>query len=371
MDLHYKRIVVKVGTSTLTGGGSNIQPALMLDLVRQVVQLRSVGAEIILVSSGAIAAGRAALEHPIVDRHIPVKQMMAALGQPRLMEIYAQLFRIYQIPIAQVLLTRADLGRRRGYLNARNTLEALLSYKIIPVVNENDAVATEEIRVGDNDNLSALVANLVEADLLVLLTDQEGLYTHDPRSDPGAQLIEEITAPEIPEEIWEAAGGAQGALGTGGMRTKLIAADLARRSGTTVIIASGALPDVLPRITAGECIGTWFRPLESAFESRKRYILAGLKTSHGTLQVDAGAEKALRNGSSLLPVGVVAVKGRFDRGDTIQIVTAVGEALAVGLSSYNSKDAILLVGKKSEEIESLLGYTFGEELVHRNNLVLL
>jgi len=287
------------------------------------------------------------------------------------MELYAQLFRIFSIPVAQVLLTRADLGRRRGYLNARNTLEALIDQHILAVVNENDAVATEEIRVGDNDNLSALVANLIEADLLVLLTDQEGLYTSDPRSNPSAELIGEISSSEIPESVWESAGGTSTGLGTGGMLTKIKAADLARRSGTTVVIARGNEPDALKRVVGGERIGTWFLPLESTYESRKRYILAGLKTSHGTIRIDIGAAKALQNGTSLLPVGVTTVKGKFDRGDTIKVVDVQGNEVAVGLANYSSEDIGSLARKRSDEIEGLLGYTFGEEIVHRNNLVLL
>lgn len=366
-----QRIVVKVGTSTLTGGGKHIQPALVLDIVHQIADILHEDREVVLVTSGAIAAGREALNYPELPKHIPVKQMMAAVGQPRLMELYAQLFRIFAIPVAQVLLTRNDLGRRRGYLNARNTLEALLNKKIIPIINENDAVATEEIRVGDNDNLSALVANLIEADLLILLTDQTGLFTEDPRSHPEARLIQQIDSPEIPESVWEAAGGTATGLGTGGMLTKIKAADLARRSGTTVVIARGGDLDILKRISTGERIGTWFLPLESTFESRKRYILAGLKTSHGTIKIDSGASTALQKGNSLLPVGVVGVKGKFERGDTIKIVCVDGREVAVGLANYNSDDVTALCKKKSEEIEALLGITFGEEIVHRNNLVLL
>ena len=349
----------------------HIQPALVLDFVRQIAQVQGDGCEVVLVTSGAIAAGRESLNYPELPKHIPVKQMMAAVGQPRLMELYAQLFRIYNIPVAQVLLTRTDLGRRRGYLNARNTLEALLSQKILPIVNENDAVSTEEIRVGDNDNLSALVANLIEADLLILMTDQDGLYTSDPRVDATAKLINQISSAEIPDEVWEAAGGTSTGLGIGGMLTKIKAADLARRTGTTVVIARGSEVDAIKRITLGEQIGTWFQPIESAFESRKRYILAGLKTSHGTIKIDTGAANALKNGNSLLPVGVVGVKGKFDRGDTIKVVDGEGKDVAVGLANYNSEDVAALSRKRSEEIESILGYTFGEEIVHRNNLVTL
>ena len=243
-----QRIVIKIGTSTLTAGKKELNLPTIVDLARQISKLLESGKEVVLVTSGAIAAGREIMGKNVRNLKIPAKQMLAAIGQPRLMEIYAQVFRIYGIPVAQVLLTRADLVQRRGYINARNTLTSLLENKILPIVNENDAVATEEIRVGDNDNLSALVANLVESDILILLTDQEGLYTGDPRSNAKAKLIKQITEPEIPEEIWQAAGGSGSDIGIGGMLTKIKAADLARRSGTTVIIAKGNDKDILPRL---------------------------------------------------------------------------------------------------------------------------
>ena len=225
------RLVVKFGTSTLTAGSPHLSPPRIIDLVRQLAGLRGQGHEVVLVSSGAMAAGRSALNFPDLPKHIPKKQMLAAVGQPRLMALYEQLFSYYAVTVAQILLTRADLADRRRYLNSRNTLNALLTQGVVPIVNENDTVATEEIRVGDNDNLSALVANLVDADQLILLTDQAGLFTADPRRDPGAQLVAEVREPEIPAALWEAAGGSATGLGTGGMVTKLQAADLARRSG--------------------------------------------------------------------------------------------------------------------------------------------
>ena len=369
--MSFKRIVVKVGTSTLTGGSRSIDPARMLGLVTQIIEIRREAKEVVLVSSGAIAAGRELLDYPILSRHIPVKQMMAAVGQPRLMELYSQLFRIYQVPIAQVLLTRADLSRRRGYINARNTLEALLEQKIVPVINENDAVATEEIRVGDNDNLSALVANLIEAELLILLTDQKGLFTKDPRIDQNAEMINSVESPQIPQEVWTAAGGTVTGLGTGGMMTKIKAADLARRSGTKVVIASGTEKDVIQRIVHGEVLGTSFTELDSNSESRKRYILSGLKTSAGNICIDSGAAKAIHQGNSLLPVGVKSVTGHFERGDTVRVVNTANEDIAVGVTNYGIDDVKSLVGQRSEEIETILGFTFGDEIIHRNNLVLL
>jgi glutamate 5-kinase len=366
----YQRIVIKFGTSTLTAGTPFLALPHILDLVRQIAGLHAKGCEVILVSSGAVATGREALKFPELPKFIPSKQMLSAVGQPRLMGIYDQFFRIYDETVAQVLLTRSDLIDRHRYLNARNTLEALLSLRVIPVINENDTVATEEIRFGDNDNLSALVANLIEADLLVMLTDQPGLFTNDPRRDTGARLINEINTPEIPQEIWQAAGGTNSNLGTGGMYTKLSAADLARRSGTTVVIASGMDPDVLLRVVAVEPVGTRLMPVVSTMESRKRYLLAG-KKSTGILQIDDGAVQAIMQGGSLLPVGVKDVKGKFERGDTVRVTTLLGKEVALGLVNYSAKDLSSFYGRQSAEIERLLGYTFGDEVIHRNNMLLL
>jgi glutamate 5-kinase len=365
------RIVVKLGTSTLTAGKKELHIPGILDLVRQIAALYQAGMEVIIVSSGAIAAGREVLQRQESTYQIPAKQMLAAIGQPRLMEIYAQLFRIYGLSVAQVLLTRADLARRRGYINARNTLTALLEQKIIPIVNENDAVATEEIRVGDNDNLSALVANLVEADMLILLTDQEGLYTSDPRKDTGAKLIKEIAEPEIPAGIWLAAGGTDTGLGTGGMLTKIKAADMARRSGTTVVIAKGDEKDILSKIVQKQAAGTRITALISKVESRKRYFLSGMKTSRSVILIDSGAGQALRSGNSLLPVGIVSVRGKFDRGDIVQMVLEDDKPIAIGIVNYDSEDVKKLCKRRSDEIEGVLGYNFGDEVIHRSNLVLL
>jgi glutamate 5-kinase len=286
-------LIVKVGTSTLTSGTPHISPPLLVELARQVTQLQTDGHQIILVSSGAIAAGREKLGFPKLPRGLSSKQMLAAIGQPRLMAIYEQVFGLYGRTVAQVLLTRADLADRRRYLNARGTLHALLAHRAVPIINENDTVATEEIRVGDNDNLSALVANVVQADLLILLTDQRGLFTGDPRSDPSARLVDQVDEAEIPPALWESAGDRGTGLGTGGMVTKLQAADLARRSGTTVIIAHGTEPHVLIRLVQGERIGTRFTPIASALESRKRYILSG-RLAPGQITINDGATTALR-----------------------------------------------------------------------------
>jgi glutamate 5-kinase len=368
--MNFCRIVVKLGTTTLTSGTSQLSLPRMVDLVRQIAQLHSVGCEVILVSSGAIAAGRECLNNPQLSKDIPAKQMLAAVGQPRLMALYEQLFGLYGVIVAQVLLTRSDLSNRGSYLNARNTLGALMSQRVIPIINENDTVATEEIRVGDNDNLSALVANLVDAELLILLTDQPGLFTADPRLDPEAHLVSNVVENQIPASLWQAAGGSANGLGTGGMVTKLQAADLARRSGATVIIARGSDPDIINRLANGEKVGTHFQPTASLVESRKRYILTGNR-SNGRIEIDSGAVHALREGGSLLPVGITCVEGKFERGDTVQVTNPDGQEVARGMVNYAAHQLETIRGRKSEEISKILGFGYGEEVIHRNNMVLL
>ncbi len=342
----------------------------MVELARQVAQLHAQNRDVVIVSSGAIAAGRERLKFPALPKDIPAKQMLAAVGQLRLMALYEQVFGLYDLTVAQVLLTRADLSDRRRYLNSRNTLAALIAQRVIPVVNENDTVATEEIRLGDNDNLSALVANLIEADLLVLLTDQSGLYTADPHLVPDAQLIHEVKDAEIPLAVRQAAGGAQPGLGTGGMLTKLQAADLARRSGTRVVIASGSEPDVLGRLADGEPLGTHFLPVATTLEARKRYLLAARRVP-GVIHVDSGAAAALHRGGSLLPVGVVEIGGSFGRGDIVKICAPQEVELGRGMVNYASGDLLRIRGLKSDAIEAALGYFYGDEIIHRNNMVLV
>lgn len=366
----YSRIVLKFGTSTLTAGGTRISAPRLVELIRQIAVLHQQGREVIVVSSGAMAAGRERLDYPQLPKDVPAKQMLAAVGQPRLMSMYEQLFLLYGLNVAQVLLTRTDLADRRRYLNARNTLQALLSHRVIPIINENDTVATEEIRFGDNDRLSAHVVSLVDADLLVLLTDQDGLYTADPRSNPDARLVPQVTDIEIPAELWQAAGGSATGLGTGGMITKLQAADLARRSGATAMIAPGGQPEILLRLVVGEQVGTYFQPLVSSLDSRHRYILAGGQVDW-LVKVDRGAARALRNGGSLLPVGVQQVIGSFERGDAVKIIDESEKEIARGLVNYSAEELRRIMGQKSETIESILGYFFGEEVVHRNNMVLI
>ncbi len=361
----YQRIVVKLGTSVLTAGTDRLNRARMLDLVRQIADLFADGREVILVSSGAIMAGREVLGFPKLDRNIPFRQVLAAVGQGRLMHLYAQLFDLYDIIVAQALLTRGDLAHRSHYLNARNTLMALLRQRVLPIVNENDTVAVEEIKIGDNDNLSALVANLVDADLLIILTDTAGLFTADPRLDPSARLIPEVTV--IDDAIRELAGSTRTGRGVGGM---IKAAELATRSGTEVVIAAGDVENVVPRLVAGEALGTRFRTTASRIESRKRWILA--EPPRGTVMVDAGAAHALlKNGKSLLPVGVTAVEGRFERGETIRVVDPAGVEIGRGITNYGAGSLARIRGLQSDRIEEVLGYDYGAEVIHRDDLVVV
>jgi glutamate 5-kinase len=363
-----QRIVIKLGTSVLTAGTRKLSRRRMLEIIRQAAQLYDAGHQVVVVSSGAIAAGREALNYPDLDKSVPAKQMLAAVGQGRLIQLYTELFSLFEINVGQVLLTRGDLANRTGYLNARDTFLTLLSQRIIPVVNENDTIATEEIKVGDNDNLSALVANLVDADLLILLTDQLGLYTADPRSNADAELISVVE--KIDDSVWARAGGTTTGLGTGGMITKLQAAQLAGRSGTTTVIASGALPDVLLDISQGKRIGTTFLPPMSKRESRKRWLISE-KPRH-TISVDEGAAHKLCNGgASLLPVGITDLKGDFERGAAVKILAQDGHAVAVGIVNYGSQEIRQLIGVKSSQISTVLGYTYSDEVIHRDNLVLL
>lgn len=366
---HYKRIVVKLGTSVLTGGARQLDRARMIELVRQCAELYHQGHDIVICTSGAIAAGRAHLDFPKLPPTIVSKQLLASVGQIRLMLLWEHFFDIYGIRVGQILLTRADVENRHRYLNARDTFTALIENRIVPVVNENDALATEEIKVGDNDNLSALVATLSSAELLLILTDQPGLFTADPRVDPAAQLIPEVH--RIDETLRATAGGTSTGLGVGGMVTKLSAANIARHAGIDVIIAAGQEPNVIVRAARGEQVGTRFVALESRPESRKRWILAGPKPA-GMVVVDDGASRAIcERGRSLLPAGIVEIEGKFERGDTITIIDKARHELARGLTAYGSSDLRQIAGAKSNEIAERLGYTYGDEAIHRNNLVIL
>ncbi len=362
-----KRIVIKLGTSVLTNGSRRLSQRIMLELARQIAHLHDTGYQVVVVSSGAIAAGRDALNYPELSPSLPIKQMLSAVGQGRLIQLYQELFTLFEIVIGQVLLTRGDIANRTGYLNARDTLLTLLDQRVLPIINENDTIATDEIRVGDNDTLSALVANLVDADLLILLTDQQGLYTADPRTNPDATLIPVVA--HIDESIWALAGGTSTGLGTGGMLTKIRAAELAGRSGTTMVIAQGNLQDVISQVVRGASVGTRFPAPADHLESRKRWLLA--ERTHAALIVDKGAADRLYNGgASLLPVGMVAVEGTFDRGEPVQVKTVDGQSIAIGLSNYGSEDAQKLTRQQSGAIRELLGYSYGDEIIHRDNLAL-
>ena len=364
--------MAKFGTSLLTGGSNHLDENMMSSLVSQLAGLHQKGLEILVVSSGAIAAGRFKLGLTRKIRGIPYKQVLASAGQSRLMNIYERLFGEHDITVAQALLTKADLSDRAGYLNARNTLLALLELRVVCIVNENDVVAVDEIeeaKFGDNDNLSAMVANLTDADLLLILTDTAGLYTADPRRNPDARLIPQVT--RIDSEIEHLAANSAGTLGTGGMITKVEAARLATSSGVTVIIADGREPDIIPRLAAGEAIGTWFPPATSKLESRKRWMLSGLST-RGKLVVDPGATLALRKQNrSLLAAGIQQIEGRFQRGDIVTIYDPEGIQIGCGITNYGSADIDVMKGAHSRQIAALLGHDYGSEVVHRNNLVVL
>ena len=305
-------------------------------------------------------------------RGVPLKQVLASVGQGRLMQAYDRLFGEHGITVAQALVSRGDLSDRLGYLNVRNTLNTLLELGVQPIVNENDVVAVEEIkgtRFGDNDNLSAMVANLVDADLLMILSDVAGLYTSDPSLDPDAKLISRVET--IDESITSLAQGTKSAEAVGGMVTKLQAASLATTSGVDVVIAKGRMEDVIPRLARGEGLGTFFPSQTTKMESRKRWMLSGLN-SRGAVRVDGGAVSAIkRGGKSLLPAGVVEVSGSFERGDVLVILDGHGNRIACGLANYGAGDAKAIAGRQSGEIIEVLGYEYGAELVHRDNLVLL
>jgi len=370
--MSYRRIVVKLGTSLLTSGTDRLDLQVMSSLVEQIARLYSQGKEIVIISSGAITSGRQKLKNVPERKNIPFKQVLASVGQSHLMYTYEQLFREYEITVAQALLTREDLCDRSGYLNARNTLMALIELGIICIVNENDVVAIdeiEELKFGDNDNLSAMVANLVDADILVMLTDIGGLYTANPHYNPQAQLIRRVD--KIDAEIEHMACDTASRQGTGGMATKIESAKLATTSGVNVVIADGREPDVLVKISQGEDIGTLFPAQVSKMESRKRWMLSGL-ASKGKVTVDKGAASALKeHNKSLLPAGVVRADGKFQRGDIVDILDEQGKCIGCGISNYSSSDLAIIGGRHSDKILGLLGYDYGNEVVHRNNMVIL
>ena len=360
-------LVVKLGTSVLTGGSRRLNRAHIVELVRQCAQLHAAGHRIVIVTSGAIAAGREHLGYPELPATLASKQLLAAVGQSRLIQLWEQLFSIYGIHVGQMLLTRADMEDRERFLNARDTLRALLDNNIVPVINENDAVATAEIKVGDNDNLSALAAILAGADKLLLLTDQQGLFTADPRSNPEAELITDVQG--IDDALRAIAGDSVSGLGTGGMGTKLQAADVACRAGIDTIIAAGSRPGVIGDVMEGISVGTRFHAQESPLENRKRWIFGAPPA--GELVVDEGATAAiLERGSSLLPKGIKSVTGNFSRGEVIRIRNLEGRDIAHGVSRYNSDALRRIAGHHSQQIDAILGYEYGPVAVHRDDMII-
>ena len=363
-----KRIVVKVGTSTLThpSGGMNLHR--IEHLVRELIDEANQGKDILLVSSGAIAAGMNALGLTERPASVPARQALAAIGQGALLHIYEKLFHEYGRTMAQVLLTKENAARHHQYMNSRNALLALLGMNVIPVINENDAVAVDEIKIGDNDNLSAVVAALVDADALIILSDIDGVYTANPRTDTSARLISEI--PEITPEVEHIAGGAGSAQGTGGMQTKIEAAKIAQNAGVTMVIARGDEDGIVRSILHGEEVGTLFPAREAHLRTRKSWLAFGQRLM-GELSVDEGCILAMRRGASLLAVGVTDVYGEFSAGDTIRVLSPDGQEIARGITAYDAADIARLMGHQTADFPTLIADAAHEEIIHRDNMVLM
>jgi glutamate 5-kinase len=364
-----KRLIVKVGSSLVTNDGQGLDVAAIAKWAEQIAALRALGKEVVLVSSGAIAEGMQRLGFDRRPTAIHELQACAAVGQMGLAHVYETCFREHTLGTAQVLLTHADLADRERYLNARSTLFTLLRLGVVPIINENDTVVTDEIKFGDNDTLGALVANLIEADALIILTDQRGLYQADPRHHPDAQMVSEGKAGDPALEAM--AGGAGSGIGRGGMLTKILAAKRAATSGAHTVIAWGSEPEVLIRLARGELIGTQLLAQTAALTARKQWMADHLQTA-GRVSVDAGAAQKLgKEGKSLLPIGVVQIAGEFGRGDVITCLDPEGRPIARGMSNYSSSEARRIAGRPSSEILSVLGFVEEPELIHRDNLVLL
>lgn len=362
-----KKLVIKVGTSTLTRGGGPPDTAYIADLAAQVARQQALGRSVVLVSSGAIRAGMDRLRLPGRPRSIPQKQAAAAIGQGLLMHTYAQAFAPHDIPVGQVLLTREDLRERTRYLNARNTFDALLGHGAVPIVNENDTVAVDEIKFGDNDTLAALVASLIEADALLLLSDVAGLYDRDPTQFPDAQLIPIVET--IDRTVEQRAGGAQTGMGTGGMTTKVQAAKICANTSVHMFIADGRRANVVADALDERC-GTQFLPKPTRLRSRQRWIAYGVLPK-GTVTVNDGARlRVTGEGKSLLPAGVTHVSGHFEAGDLVRLADAHGHAFAQGFVNYGHKELTKIMGCRTEDILHRLGTTAGDEVIHRDNLVL-
>lgn len=364
-----RRIVIKIGSTLITNHGEGVDHAAIRDWVRQIASLRAAGVEVLLVSSGAIAEGMLRLGWKRRPHEVNQLQAAAAVGQMGLVQVYESAFAAHGLHTAQVLLTHDDLADRKRYLNARSTLTTLLSLGVVPVINENDTVVTDEIKFGDNDTLGALVTNLIEADWLVILTDQKGLFDSDPRKNPNAKLIADANAGDAALE--HMAGGAGSELGRGGMLTKVLAAKRAALSGASTLIAYGREQDALARLQAGESIGTRLRAQALTLDARKAWMAGHLKTS-GSVTLDEGAVRVLRaEGKSLLSVGVIGVEGSFERGEVVSCLSASGEEIARGLINYSSAETAKILRCPTTDIEARLGYVAEPELMHRNNLVLL
>ena len=365
-----KRWVIKVGSSLLTNNGRGLDVGLISEWVRQIAQLHGDGADCVLVSSGAVSEGMMRLGWTVRPHALHELQAAAAVGQMGLVQTYESCFQKFRLHTAQVLLTHDDLSDRRRYLNARSTLRTLLALNVIPVINENDTVAADELRFGDNDTLAGLVSNLIEAELLVILTDQPGMYDLDPRQHADATLIDVARAGDARLEQLAAAGGV-GRWGSGGMLTKVTAAKRAARSGTVTIIAGGREPDVLMGIRQGHEIGTMIVPVQAPLAARKQWLAGQLKVK-GVLVLDDGAVRVIREqGRSLLSVGVTSVSGQFGRGELVSCQSTDGREIARGLANYGFQDAARIIGQPTDRIEELLGYIDEPELIHRDNLVLL
>ena len=370
-SLKYHRVVVKAGTSVLTNNSDRLDMDVLEGLTRQVAQLRHWGVEVLLVTSGAIAAGRQVLGPGREQRGIPFRQVLAAVGQGSLLNTYEELFARHGVTVAQALLTWNDLSDRQRYLNVRGTLNTLMGLGVVPILNENDVVAVDEIgeNFGDNDHLSALVANLVDAELLITLTDMDGLYTSDPRHDPDAKLLRVVD--RVDDSVLAMAGREHSVSSRGGMPAKLDAAQQVTLSGIAMVICRGTEPDVILRLVRGEAVGTYFVPAGSRMESRKRWMLSGLN-NHGEIIIDQGAQGALlKDHRSLLPPGIMGASGGFQRGDTVYVLGTEGTRLACGITNYSAQDVERIKGQHSDRIGDLLGYHFGEEVIHRNNMVML
>lgn len=366
---HSKRIVVKVGTSTITHDTGKINLYRMERLVREIADLRNQGKDVLLVSSGAVGSGIGVLDYKGTPENLPVKQALAAVGQGALLHVYEKLFAEYGIKVAQILLTRDVFDDRMRYLNTRNTMLTLLDMGVVPVINENDTVAVEELRFGDNDRLSAMVACTVNADLLVILSDIDGFYDRDPRNDPSAELVDEIY--DITPEMEENSRSRGSSFSTGGMYAKLAAAKMTMASGISMLIARATEEDILRRIIQGEQLGTVFNPRVDGCQARKRWIGFG-KISQGSIYIDQGAVNALvKDGRSLLPSGVTRVDGDFDRGNVVTVSTVDGRPIAKGIVNYSSTEIKKIAGRKSEQIQEILEQKDYDEVIHRDNLIML